>query len=170
MIVTSSKGLRFRRVLAAVSLAALFAPGAWAAYGGDGGYTRYSPLAQITPANVANLKPAWTWDSGEPGPTYQTTPLMIGHVLYLNTPKERVVALDADTGKELWSFDPKLTRASSYRGVAYWPGDAKNPARIIAATTDGKIFALNAKTGVPIAGFANNGMLDEHAVLTEKFP
>ena len=178
MIVTSNKRshYRFSGILSAVSLLALFAPGAWAAgdwqaYGGDtGGNTRFSSLTQITPANVSNLKPAWTWDSGEPAGTYQVTPLVIGHVMYLNTPKERVVALDADTGTQIWSFDPKLERTGSYRGVSYWAGDAKNPARIIASTTDGKIFAVDAKTGALIAGFGNNGLVDMHAQLTAKYP
>ena len=165
-----------RRFLLAATLLPFFVQGAWAAgdwpaYGGDtGGNARFSPLAQITPANVATLKPAWTWDSGEPAGTYQVTPLVIGHVMFLNTPKERVVALDADTGTQLWSFDPKLQRTGSYRGVSYWAGDAKNPARIIASTTDGKIYALDAKTGALISGFGDNGMVDMHAQLTADFP
>ena len=163
-------GLLLSASLLAISAPSAAATGDWQAYGGDAANTRYSPLKQITPANVANLKPAWSWDSGEPGATYQATPLVIDHVMYVNTPRERVVALNADTGKEIWSFDPKLERGGSYRGVSYWAGDAKNPARVIASTTDGKIFELNAKTGAPIAGFGSNGMLDVRAALTEKFP
>ena len=113
--------MRTRSVLfAAVFLASAsqfaLAAGDWSTYGGDGAGTRYSSLKQITPANVANLKLAWSWDSGEPGATYQVTPLVIGHVMYVNSPRERVVALDADTGKEIWNFDPKLQRTGSYRG------------------------------------------------------
>ncbi|HZQ39187.1 MAG TPA: PQQ-binding-like beta-propeller repeat protein, partial [Rhizomicrobium sp.] len=65
---------------------------------------------------------------------------------------------------------PKPQRPSTYRGVSYWPGDAGNAPRIIATTTDGKIFALDAKTGALVGGFGDNGMIDMHAQLTEKFP
>ena len=166
----------FGRLLSAISLLAVLAPAAsaqndWSAYGGAGGSnSRYSSLAQITPANVARLKLAWIWDSGEIAASFQTTPLVVDHVMYLNTPHERVVALDADTGKQIWSFDPQLKRFASYRGVSYWPGDARTPASIITGTTDGKIFALDAKTGLPAAGFGDNGEIDLRAELTAKYP
>jgi len=87
----------------------------WPFYGGDQGGSKYSPLDQINRANIAGLQVAWEWKTGEgplaefkttPG-TFEVTPIMTGGVLYLSTPYNRVVALDAETGRELWSYDPK---------------------------------------------------------------
>src|SRR5258708_15939739 len=87
----------------------------WPVHGGDEGGTKYSPLAQINKANVKDLKLAWTWKTGEtpladfktrPG-SFEASPLMIDGVLYLSTPYNKVVALDASTGKELWTYDTK---------------------------------------------------------------
>jgi quinoprotein glucose dehydrogenase len=100
----------------------------WPQYGRDPGGERYSPLTQIKPDNVAKLKPAWTWDPGEITLSFETTPLVIGNVMYVSTPRERVVALEADTGKELWSFDTKVAAPSTHRGVSYWPGDENSGA------------------------------------------
>src|SRR5512146_1059317 len=90
----------------------------WPAYGRDQQGTRFSPLRQITPNNVARLKPAWLFHTGDiaRGTTngirsgFESTPLVIGGRLYLTTPFNRIVALDARTGKKLWSFDPKIDR------------------------------------------------------------
>jgi glucose dehydrogenase len=164
-----------RHILMAVALTAMAAPtalaqGDWPIYGGDGGNTRYSPLTQITPTNVSTLKQAWTWDSGESASSFQVTPLVIGHAMYVSTPRQRVVALDADTGKEIWSFDPKLEGSATHRGVTYWAGDRQNPARVIVGTTEGQIYALDARTGVPIASFGKNGVVDYRAGFADKFP
>ncbi len=113
----------------------------WPFYGGDQGGSKYSPLDQINRSNVHDLKLAWEWKTGEaPMPEFKTTPgmfevtpLMIGGVLYLSTPYNRVVALDAETGRELWSYDPKAYTDGQppngtgfvHRGVAAWR-DAKS--------------------------------------------
>src|SRR6185295_18763486 len=93
-------------------------PNEWPVYGGDAGGLKYSPLTTIDRSNVSRLTVAWTWKTGEqaiaangatlaarPG-QFQVTPLAIGDTLFLSTPFNRVVALDAPTGRELWSFDP----------------------------------------------------------------
>ena len=90
-------------------------PVEWPFYGGDQGGTKYSPLDADQRENVARLELAWEWKTGEqplpqfgttPG-AFENTPMMIDNVLYLSTPYNRVVALDAETGRELWAFDPK---------------------------------------------------------------
>ena len=141
----------------------------WPVYGHDPGGARYSPLKQITPANVAKLQPLWTWDVGEKSNSFETTPLVIDHVMYISTPAERVVAVDADTGKELWAFDPKVKNPSTHRGVSYWPGQAQDPPRIIFGTSDGRIFALAAKTGQPAISFGDNGVVDYRSKFPEQF-
>src|SRR6267154_3562068 len=87
----------------------------WPYYGGDAGGMKYSALADINRGNVAALKLAWQWQTGEqplaeygtsPG-MFETTPLVIDGVMYLSTPYNRVVALDAATGSERWSYDPQ---------------------------------------------------------------
>jgi glucose dehydrogenase len=108
----------------------------WAFYGGDQAATKYSPLAQINTGNVAQLRVAWTFKTGEtalqkfgthPG-TFEDTPLMIDDVLYVVTPYNRVVALNAETGEVIWNYDPRSyedgqpTNGMGYthRGVAAW--------------------------------------------------
>lgn len=89
----------------------------WTQYGGSGFGQRYSSLAQITPANVSNLKEAWHYHTGDvrgkPGDpietTYEVTPLKIGNRLFLCTPHQFVIALDATSGRELWRYDPKVS-------------------------------------------------------------
>ena len=158
-----------------LTFAALIAPSLhaqtdWAFYGKDPGGARYSTLTQINPANVAALRPVWTYDPGETAASFETTPLVIGNVMYVSTPRERVVALDAETGREIWSYDLHVPRPNSHRGVSYWPGDRKTPARIVAATSDGRLFLLDAKTGKPAGGFGDNGVVNLRAGVTDKFP
>jgi quinoprotein glucose dehydrogenase len=169
-LVRSLYGMAVVGLFATAATAALAAGSDWSVYGGDAGNTRYSSLAQITTANVSRLTPAWTWDSKEPAVSFETTPLVIGRTMYVSTPRERVVALDKDNGAELWSFDPKVASASTHRGVSYWPGDAKNPPRIVFGTSDGKLFELDAATGAPISGFGQGGMIDLKAQLAQKYP
>ena len=109
----------------------------WPAYAGDAGASHYSPLADLSRENVAHLQIAWEWKPAEdvmpafgtrPG-NFQNTPLMIDDVLYVSTMYNRVVALDAETGKELWSFDPKSYedgQPPAGRGscTAVWPRGA----------------------------------------------
>ena len=87
----------------------------WPAYGGDAGGTRFSPLAQIDRGNVARLKVAWEYrvgdvsdgTDGRPATAFQNTPIVVDGAMYLTTPFGRVIALDAESGKEKWRFDPK---------------------------------------------------------------
>src|SRR3569623_2370633 len=95
--------------------ARLAAADEWSAYGRDLQGTRFSPLTQVTPANVANLKPAWTFHTGDistgkvkgggPRSGFEPTPLMMDGRLYLTTPFTRVIALAPASGKELWAYD-----------------------------------------------------------------
>lgn len=146
----------------------------WPAYGNDLGGSKYSPLADIDRDNVAGLQKVWTWDTGDlpiaktdstaaarPG-TFQATPLMIRDTLYLPTPLNRVVALDANTGREYWRFDPRAYAAGQpsngtgfvHRGVAMWTDGQE---RRIFINSRWRLFALDAATGRPIPTFGTNG-------------
>ena len=94
----------------------------WPVYGGRTDNTHYSTLDQITPANVTRLQVAWTYETHDefPGSEMQSNPIVIDGVLYATSPKMRVFALDAATGRELWSFDAAEGRARTrirHRGV-----------------------------------------------------
>jgi quinoprotein glucose dehydrogenase len=98
----------------------------WAQYGGDPSQSRYSPLTQITPANVASLRVAWTYDTEDafPGSEMQCQPVVARGILYAASPKLRVFALDAASGTPKWSFspDPDATKPTRtrIRGLMYW--------------------------------------------------
>lgn len=133
----------------------------WPAVGNDPGGMRYSPLKQIDRSNVTTLKVAWTYRTGDarPGTTIECTPLAVGGVLYLTTVKQRVVALDAATGKPLWRFDPGSTGVN--RGVAYWSdGRAGGKRRILFGTGSGHLYSLDARTGQPDPAFGAGGRVD----------
>jgi quinoprotein glucose dehydrogenase len=170
-------------LMAATSpLAAGEAPGTvgnWPAYAGDAGGSRYSPLDQINTANVSELKPAWEIHTGDVSDgtdgrsksEFETTPIVIAGTMYLTTPFNRVLALDPETGREKWNFDPKIDLHQHYseglvnRGVAFWPGPdgADGGAcrqRIFLATIDARLFALDPATGHPCADFGNAGQID----------
>ncbi len=140
----------------------------WPAYGYDSGGTRYSPLKQIDTRNVSRLQRAWTYHTGESG-NFETTPIVVNHVMYLTTQRQRIVALEPETGKEIWTFDPH-SRPRELRGVSCWPGDAKTPPRILFGTSDGRLIALDAKSGHPVAGFGDNGTVDLRAGVADGFP
>jgi quinoprotein glucose dehydrogenase len=141
--------------------------GDWPMYNHDLAGTRYSPLTQITTKNVASLKQAWSYKLRSPrdagkrltgiGGFSEATPIVVNGVMYLPA-GGRIVALDPETGKEIWSYEPK-DAVPSRRGVTYWPGDKDTPPRII--FTAGKtMIALNAKTGGIVPGFGNEGVVD----------
>ncbi len=150
----------------------------WPVYGGTPGGTRYSPLTQITPENVRALEVAWTYHHGdiEDGSHgvgvrsgFQTTPILVEDTLYFCTPFNRVIALDAESGAERWSYDPHLDRDGLYlfncRGVAAWldaraPEDAACRRRIFTGTLDARLIALDAETGRPCEGFGEDGVVD----------
>jgi quinoprotein glucose dehydrogenase len=166
--------------LAGAAPAASPADADWAAYGRDPGGARHSPLRQISTANVATLRQAWTYHMRPPGVTADTapmpdgmrakfatgfsaseaTPLVVGGVMYLATPYNRVVALDAATGKERWAYTLANRDQPSTRGVAYWPGVKGKGARIFFGTRSGKLIALDAATGQPAAGFGDAGIVN----------
>ena len=134
--------------------------GDWPMYGHDLASTRFSPLAQINTQNVANLKLAWSYPmrSGGAGPSAasfnQVTPIVVNGVMYLPA-GNRVLALDPDTGREIWVYDRPKGLVSA-RGVAYWPGQAQIPPRLF-FTSGHQMVALDAKTGKPSSGFGDNG-------------
>jgi quinoprotein glucose dehydrogenase len=138
--------------------------GDWPMFLHDLAGTRFSPLKQINTENVSTLSQAWTYAFEREGKTiaglsptelYQEiTPIVVNGVMYLPS-GDRVVALDPDTGKEIWSYELN-GGVASFRGVGYWPGDRSNPARII-FTTGRKMVALNAKTGKVDPGFGREG-------------
>ncbi len=91
----------------------------WAVAGGTPENSHYSSLDQINRSNVGQLKEAWRFDTGETG-GMETTPLVIDGVLYTFTPTQKVVALDATTGKQLWKFDAGIKTSGPVRGLTYW--------------------------------------------------
>jgi quinoprotein glucose dehydrogenase len=149
-----------RRLLVAMSLLGstivAAADADWPVYGGDAAKTRHSPLKQIDRANVGRLALAWSFDTREKGDT-QTQPIVIGRTLYTYTPTHKTIALDAASGKLLWTFDSHLAGTGANRGLMYRADAAGG--RIYAAV-DNFVYALDAKTGAPIAGFAHGGRID----------
>jgi quinoprotein glucose dehydrogenase len=131
-------------------------PQQWPAYGGDAEGSRYSSLGQINRENVTELTVAWTYDTGETG-GFQVSPIVVDGVLYANTPRHRVIALDAATGRLIWRFDSKLEGRAPNRGVTYW--SAASERRIFAAV-DQFLYALDARTGNPVTTFGDNGRID----------
>jgi quinoprotein glucose dehydrogenase len=127
----------------------------WPMYNRDLAGTRYSPLGQINTRNVSKLAKAWSFRLN--ARASEATPIVVKGVMYLPA-GNRVVALQPETGTEIWSYTlPK--GAPSRRGVAYWPGDRNNPPRIL-FTADRRLIALNANTGKIDPGFGNEGEVD----------
>jgi quinoprotein glucose dehydrogenase len=171
-----------KTAVAAVALAGALALAAdtriveWPEYGGDPGGMKYSSLADVNLRNVSQLKEAWHWQTGEkalpefgtrPG-NFQTTPLMIGNVLYFSTPYNRVVALNADTGAEIWTYDPKAYEDGQppngtgfvHRGVAAWRDRANGNALRIFINSRYRLICLDAATGKPVDAFGTHGVVD----------
>ncbi|WP_420230490.1 glucose/quinate/shikimate family membrane-bound PQQ-dependent dehydrogenase [Psychrobacter sp. ER1] len=165
--------------------------GEWSAYGRTDYGQRYSPLDKINTDNVKDLELAWQIQTGDvKGPndvgetTYQATPLKIGNGLYLCTPHNWVLALDADSGETLWKFDPQVEenlqrQHQTCRGVSYYAGQATSPvqvqkiagntfenaskqcdAKIFIPTSDAKLYALDPNTGQRCQDFGDDGALD----------
>src|SRR5215213_9076821 len=144
--------------------------GEWRAYGGDTGHTRYAPLDQINATNFSALTVAWRFKADHLGPRpefmFESTPVMANGVLYSTAGTRRaVVALDAETGEELWMHSeregPRATAAPrqlSGRGLAYWT-DGKEE-RILYVTPGYQLVALNAKTGMRVPSFGADGVVD----------
>ena len=154
--------------------------GSWPSYHGDLGATQYADLDQINASNFEQLEVAWRWDSPDNKIAeedrkyrsfgYKSTPLMVDGVLYVNTSLGFVVALEAATGEQLWSFDTKSREAGrptnlgfNSRGVAYW-SDGKQK-RIFQASGDAHLWAIDATTGEPVGGFGDGGRVNLAATL-----
>ena len=148
-------------------------PQAWPVYAADAGATHYSPLADIDRTNVDRLQIAWEWKPDEANQTqfgtrpgnFQNTPLMIDNVLYVSTMYNRVAALDAETGAQLWIFDPKAYELGQppngtgfvHRGIAAWrDGDKLR----LFLNSRARLICLDAKTGEPVSAFGTGGVVD----------
>jgi quinoprotein glucose dehydrogenase len=161
-----------------ISSQTLCAPAlAWEYWGGDPGGMRFSPLTQITPANVGNLVRAWEFRTGDldsrapevmKRTKFEATPLLVEDSLIFCSPFNEVIALDPGTGAQKWRYDPKISTgqrpANRYncRGVAYWldreaTEGADCRTRIFMGTNDVRVIALDARTGVPCADFGEHG-------------
>ena len=152
----------------------------WPFVGAEQSASKYSPIADIDASNVEQLEIAWTWEPNElpnqefrtrPG-SFEAMPLMIDNVIYVSTMYTRVVALDAETGEQLWAFDPEAWRTGpdggppggfKHRGVAAW--GAGGDMRIFINSRD-SLYALDAADGAPIPSFGDDGKV----LLTEDFP
>ncbi len=149
--------------------------GEWRSYGADKASSKYAPLSQLTRANVHQLRVAWRWRSIDQPilqthstlwtMPYEVTPLMVGGVLYTSTSLSQVAAIDAATGKTLWVYDPKSYQHGSppnlgfvHRGVAYWQDGVDQ--RILIGTGDAYLIALDARTGMLLPQFGNQGRID----------
>jgi quinoprotein glucose dehydrogenase len=128
----------------------------WPAYGGAPENTHYSSLAQISRANVKDLKVAWSFDTGEQG-GLQTSPLIVDGTLYGITPTQKIFALDAATGKLLWKFDSGMKGTQPDRGLAFWSSEKDK--RILVGVMN-FLYALDAANGKPIATFGKDGRID----------
>jgi len=150
----------------------------WPYYGGDAGGMRYSRLTQVNPDNVSRLKIAWVFHTGDVSDGkhgkqrsgFEATPILVDGLLIFTTGFNRVIAVNPETGKLQWAYDPKIDPTWDYgdalvnRGVATWLDPARNakPAlpcrrRIYEATLDARLIALDGATGIPCADFGGKG-------------
>jgi quinoprotein glucose dehydrogenase len=157
--------------------------GEWRSYGGDLGSTKYSPLDQIDRTNFGDLEIAWRWQSVDGAldlealrqarpeigiRSLKATPLMVGGVLYISTPLHQAAAIDARTGETLWVYDPKSYLGAPYphgdilsfnsRGLAYWTDGREE--RLLWGDNEAYLHAVDARTGIPIRDFGDNGRVD----------
>jgi quinoprotein glucose dehydrogenase len=151
----------------------------WPNYGNDAGGMRYSPLSQINRENVQRLKTAWVFHTGDISDGsrdrkrsgFEATPILVDGTLYFTTPFNRVIALDPETGKQRWAYDPMIDQTLDYgdglvnRGVATWLDPARSSSlpcrrRIYEATQDARLVSLDATTGKPCLDFGNYGQVN----------
>src|SRR3990172_4681768 len=162
LLAAAAGGGSARRGVAPPVPASPFGAGAdWSTYLGDAGRTHYSTLTQIDKTNVAKLRVAWTYDTGDRG-EYQANNLIVRAVLYTASPTRKVIALDAATGKELWKWDPMSERPGAgggrQRGLVYWENSTGGEARIFTGAGN-CLYALGPKTGAVIRSFTEKGSL-----------
>ena len=152
----------------------------WPVFGGDAANTKYSSLDQIDASNFASLEIAWEWESVStaisqtnpkirPG-QFKAIPIAIDGVLYVATEISQVAAIDAGTGKALWTYDPESWKKGrpanigfQHRGVSVWKGqraDGSSDVRVFIATQDRKLVSLDGVTGEPVGGFGEGGVVD----------
>jgi quinoprotein glucose dehydrogenase len=159
----------------------------WLAYGAETGGTRYSRATQITPRNARDLQVAWTYHTGDVdrgektllGTSFQNTPIMVGDTLFLCSPRNRAIALDARTGEERWVYDAKVDTTGMYivtcRGVSHYRdpqavAGAECAERIFMGTLDARLIALDAASGRPCSGFGEEGTIDLSAGIGNRLP
>ncbi len=155
----------------------------WSTFNGNLPAQKFSLAAQITPQNVGRLEKAWEFHTGDmsygsdkndkkiPESYFEATPIFANNTLYIGTPFYRIIAMEPDTGKVKWTFDPNATLKAltqpgmKSRGVAYWQSDSPVPGQpcqkiVYTGTMAGKLLAVDADTGKACAGFGNNGVVD----------
>ena len=150
----------------------------WPSYGHDPAGTRYSAAEQINRANVASLRPAWTYRTGALQPStdlihkaaFESTPILVEDKLFLTTPYNHVIALNPQNGGRLWEYDPHVDLTQDYsevssRGVSAWHDNQRQAGqpcrlRVFTGTLDGRLIALDGETGKPCADFGRNGEVD----------
>jgi quinoprotein glucose dehydrogenase len=150
----------------------------WPNYGNDPGGNRYSAARQIDRTNVAKLQPAWTFRTGAleqqtdliQKAAFEATPILVENQLFLSTPYNHVIALNPETGARLWEYDPHVDLSHDYsevssRGVSAWIDTKAKPGqpcrlRIFMGTLDGRLIAVDGKTGQPCVDFGNKGEVD----------
>lgn len=169
LLLIAAFAFAFRTTLAAQQPAS----SEWPAYGGDAGGHRFAPLDQITRGNVAGLRLAWVYRTGDlmrGRGRFEATPLLVDGTLFVSTPLARVVALDPASGAERWTYDPRVDLSGDYgdlanRGVATWLDRRASTGaicrrRVFVATVDARLIALDGKTGAPCADFGTRGTVD----------
>lgn len=150
----------------------------WSSYGADPAGTRYSPASQIDRTNVSRLEVAWAYRTHAleqktemvRKAAFESTPILVDGELVLTTPYDHVIALDPVRGTRLWEYDPRIDLGREYsevtsRGVAAWTDSAAAPGsrcrqRLFVGTLDGRLIAIDGRTGRPCAGFGARGSVD----------
>ena len=163
---STTRAVMFLALLACSATTYAESDTSWRHYGADAGGTRFSPHTEIHPGNIHELRQAWSYRTGDisdggklPGKsTFKATPVLLDDTLYVSTPFNRVIALDAASGDEVWTFDPHVDFSERYaemftsRGVSLWTdSDAGEhipcQQRVILGTLDARLIALDAKNG-----------------------
>jgi quinoprotein glucose dehydrogenase len=159
-------GAHFLPMLACAAGWALAADTSWPAYLGGPGSEQYSSLTQINKGNVKQLEVAWTYPTGEKG-NYLFNPLVVDGVMYVLAKNNSIVALDAVTGKEVWTHPN--TGAVTQRGINYWENKDRSDRRLLYLNA-GYLTAIDARTGNTIQSFGDNGRVDIRVGLDRDFP
>lgn len=141
----------------------------WRSYGNTKGGTRFAELEQINTETVGKLTEVWRYRTGV-DKDFKMTPLQVDNMLYICGAKNVLMAINSDTGEEIWRFDPKATVAAKHqyartcRGISYHETTAdyqgQCPTRIVTGTVDARLMTVNAQTGELCTDFGNNGIVD----------